>query len=136
MANAGPKNRADLFAIENTHTYSESKRGSSSLRPVSLTPSIERCRFLGASIPRPLSYADNDKQNSVGDGNIFQYKSATQKKEQNIEPTADKAANLTSFSPGYRFYLAFASLSIIAMMVALDGTSVSVALPVRPIFQI
>jgi len=34
------------------------------------------------------------------------------------------------FNPGARFYFAFSSLTVLAMMVALDGTSVSVALPV------
>ena len=34
------------------------------------------------------------------------------------------------FKPGYQFYLAFSSLTVLAMMVSLDGTSVSVALPV------
>lgn len=37
----------------------------------------------------------------------------------------------TNFHPGARFYLAFSSLAVLAMMVSLDGTSVSVALPVR-----
>jgi hypothetical protein len=34
------------------------------------------------------------------------------------------------FKLGMRFYLAFATLSILTLMVALDGTSISVALPV------
>ncbi|KAL9035112.1 MAG: hypothetical protein Q9214_006737, partial [Letrouitia sp. 1 TL-2023] len=34
------------------------------------------------------------------------------------------------FKPGYGFYLAFSSLAVLAMMVSLDGTSVSVALPI------
>ena len=38
---------------------------------------------------------------------------------------------VTKFDPGWRFYLAFSSLAVLAMMVSLDGTSVSVALPVR-----
>lgn len=37
------------------------------------------------------------------------------------------------FRPGYCFYLAFSSLAVLAMMVSLDGTSVSVALPVCPL---
>ncbi|KAI1079847.1 putative MFS multidrug transporter [Whalleya microplaca] len=36
----------------------------------------------------------------------------------------------TEFKPNYGFYLAFSSLTILAMMVSLDGTSVSVALPI------
>ena len=39
--------------------------------------------------------------------------------------------DVTKFDPGWRFYLAFSSLAVLAMMVSLDGTSVSVALPVR-----
>src|ERR1700755_2421452 len=34
------------------------------------------------------------------------------------------------FNPGWRFYLAFISLTIITLMVALDATSLSVALPI------
>ena len=46
--------------------------------------------------------------------------------------TLDTSSNkMTIFDPGYRFYLAFSSLAVLAMMVSLDGTSVSVALPVR-----
>ncbi|KAL5336139.1 major facilitator superfamily domain-containing protein [Aspergillus crustosus] len=36
----------------------------------------------------------------------------------------------TNFNPGPRFYMAFSSLVLLAMMVSLDGTSVSVALPI------
>lgn len=35
-----------------------------------------------------------------------------------------------TFKPSLRFYLAFSSLTVLAMMVSLDGTSLSVALPV------
>ncbi|KAF2459997.1 major facilitator superfamily domain-containing protein [Lineolata rhizophorae] len=34
------------------------------------------------------------------------------------------------FKPGWRFYLAFSSLSVITLMAALDATSISVALPI------
>ena len=46
-------------------------------------------------------------------------------------PSVDKTDE-EEFHPGYRFYLAFATLSILTLMVALDGTSISVALPVSP----
>ena len=46
--------------------------------------------------------------------------------------TVNASSNgVTKFDPGWRFYLAFSSLAVLAMMVSLDGTSVSVALPVR-----
>jgi hypothetical protein len=48
---------------------------------------------------------------------------------QQNENTDANAASIT-FNPGYRFYLAFTALAVLAMMVALDGTAVSVALPV------
>lgn len=35
------------------------------------------------------------------------------------------------FKPTLRFYLAFVTLAVITLMVALDGTSLSVALPVN-----
>jgi hypothetical protein len=35
------------------------------------------------------------------------------------------------FKPSRRLYVAFATLAVITLMVALDGTSLSVALPVR-----
>ena len=52
------------------------------------------------------------------------------------EPDTINASSngVTKFDPGWRFYLAFSSLAVLAMMVSLDGTSVSVALPVRLLF--
>ncbi|KAI9737569.1 MAG: hypothetical protein M1834_009724 [Cirrosporium novae-zelandiae] len=38
--------------------------------------------------------------------------------------------DIPEFNPGLHFYLAFATLSVLTMMVALDGTSLSVALPI------
>lgn len=37
---------------------------------------------------------------------------------------------LSDFKPGWRFYVAFGSLSVVSLMAALDATSISVALPV------
>ena len=51
--------------------------------------------------------------------------------EAHPDTTHDKSNDASHFKPGYRFYLAFSSLAVLAMMVSLDGTSVSVALPVR-----
>lgn len=52
--------------------------------------------------------------------------------EPNTEKTSpDEEKNADAdFKPGTRFYLAFASLMLITLMVALDGTSISVALPI------
>lgn len=44
--------------------------------------------------------------------------------------TPESAVSVAPFNPGWRFYLAFASLSIISLMAALDATSLSVALPI------
>ncbi|KAL9095161.1 MAG: hypothetical protein Q9165_002417 [Trypethelium subeluteriae] len=49
--------------------------------------------------------------------------------EQNEENVGTQDAPV-AFHPGARFYLAFSSLTVLAMMVSLDGTSVSVALPI------
>lgn len=42
-----------------------------------------------------------------------------------------EANQLDQWKPSLRLYLAFMTLAIITMVVALDGTSLSVALPVR-----
>lgn len=41
----------------------------------------------------------------------------------------DVDAYATTFTPGWRFYLAFSSLLVITLMAALDATSLSVAIP-------
>ena len=51
---------------------------------------------------------------------------------QRIEPT-ERQLVTASFKPGYHFYMAFSSLALLAMMASLDGTSIAVALPVRPL---
>lgn len=50
-------------------------------------------------------------------------------------PNSIKSANDTApgppvFNPGWRFVVAFSSLSVLTLMVALDATSISVALPI------
>lgn len=41
-------------------------------------------------------------------------------------------SKIPEFKPSARIYLAFLTLAVITLMVALDGTSLSVALPVSP----
>src|SRR5271156_445178 len=43
---------------------------------------------------------------------------------------ADEKTSPPEFHPNTRFYLAFAALAVLTLMVALDGTSISVALPI------
>jgi hypothetical protein len=49
-----------------------------------------------------------------------------------VTTTTDDQSNdgPVTFNPGGRFHLAFASITVLAMMVSLDSTSISVALPV------
>ena len=66
------------------------------------------------------------KQNT-NDGNAL---------ERKITSVAELERALTGmaaedFKPGKRLYVAFLTLAVITLMVALDGTSLSVALPVR-----
>ena len=45
--------------------------------------------------------------------------------------TSAEATNTPpTFQPGTRFYLAFSVLAVLTLMVALDGTTISVALPI------
>jgi hypothetical protein len=46
------------------------------------------------------------------------------------EQPRDRKAEPPEFKPSTRLYLAFLTLAVITMAVALDGTSLSVALPV------
>ncbi|KAK7545625.1 major facilitator superfamily domain-containing protein [Phyllosticta citricarpa] len=57
---------------------------------------------------RRLSYFEHDDENSSSRTNF----------------------RLSDFKPGWRFYVAFGSLSVVSLMAALDATSISVALPV------
>jgi MFS family permease len=45
-------------------------------------------------------------------------------------PASPGHSAVEAFNPGWRFYLAFLSLTTITLMVALDATSLSVALPI------
>jgi sugar phosphate permease len=55
---------------------------------------------------------------------------------EDVDDTAGKMSDpaapgaVEAFNPGWRFYLAFLSLTTITLMVALDATSLSVALPI------
>jgi MFS family permease len=46
------------------------------------------------------------------------------------KPSSEHGSGSEEFNPGWRFYLAFLSLTTITLMVALDATSLSVALPI------
>ena len=83
--------------------------------------SIQGPEHLSSSPASPK--ADADKEDSFD---------ATMASDEHHPDAVDASSNgVSKFEPGYRFYLAFSSLAVLAMMVALDGTSVSVALPVR-----
>lgn len=47
-----------------------------------------------------------------------------------ISSHPDEKSGPPEFHPNTRFYLAFAALAVLTLMVALDGTSISVALPI------
>lgn len=56
--------------------------------------------------------------------------------EVTVSDLTSPSAPPDSFKPGWRFYASFVSLCIITLAVALDATSLSVALPVTaPLFS-
>ncbi len=68
-------------------------------------------------------------QNDTTEPSIHQVNSAgtlQQVKSASIPPVPE-----AEFKPTTRLYLAFGTLAVITLMVALDGTSLTVALPVR-----
>ncbi|KAK5697099.1 hypothetical protein LTR17_024005 [Elasticomyces elasticus] len=50
-------------------------------------------------------------------------------KDENLAQGTEDNAHATTFTPGWRFYLAFVSLLVITLMAALDATSLAVAIP-------
>ncbi|KAK5696751.1 hypothetical protein LTR97_008055 [Elasticomyces elasticus] len=50
-------------------------------------------------------------------------------KDENLAQGTEDNAHATTFTPGWRFYLAFISLLVITLMAALDATSLAVAIP-------
>lgn len=69
---------------------------------------------------------DGNDSNDTGDGNE---KIATMTTS-SPAPLPPPPAGGTEFKPDTRFWLAFAPITVLALMVSLDGTSVSVALPI------
>lgn len=68
--------------------------------------------------PSPVANLNrNEEDNESTDSSLHQVKSA--------------GVPESEFKPSRKLYVAFATLSVITLMVALDGTSLSVALPVR-----
>jgi MFS family permease len=62
-----------------------------------------------------------------------EWEKASQADSQNEKPvsiTSTPASETESFNPGWKFIVAFLSLTTITLMVALDATSLSVALPI------
>ena len=95
-------------------------------RPISFAPSVEEYRYIEKSLSPipPKARIHEPKPSSHSD--VFPHEG-----QRSSIKSKDKQTDVSQFKPGYQFYLAFSSLAVLAMMVSLDGTSVSVALPVR-----
>ena len=72
----------------------------------------------GTPVTPQISIAHKDVDDSASTNSSLQ---------QVVTPGVTEA----NFKPTTKLYVAFATLSVITLMVALDGTSLSVALPVR-----
>ncbi|OCL11843.1 MFS general substrate transporter [Glonium stellatum] len=84
------------------------------------------------SILSPPSSALDAKLESDSTATIPTPNQESALKEEARAPSEKSSASTTEsgFNPGWRFYLAFSSLSVITLMAALDATSISVALPI------
>ena len=92
-------------------------------------PALEKAELeIGEPLQSSLSSAppgdSTNKEDNVG--------TATATGEHESDTIDANSKDVTKFNPGKRFYLAYSSLAVLVMMVALDGSSVSVALPARP----
>lgn len=99
-------------------------------RPISFAPSVEEYGYIEESLSQIPPKAKVRDSRISSDYNAF-----PQEKELSTDETVVKKEQVVAFKPGYRFYMAFSSLAVLAMMVSLDGTSVSVALPVCHIYS-
>ena len=82
-----------------------------------------------------VEFSEDEKRNQTGSPLEADVRATVQAnvQEENLSATPDVAP----FKPGWRFFASFASLCIITLAVALDATSISVALPVRtPLFDV
>ena len=105
-------------------------------RPLSFAPSVEEYAYIEDALSQlpPKARVSNRNSganfsNRFSGANFNSFESEEQRSR--IDPIEKEKEIIPEFKPGYRFYMAFASLAVLAMMVSLDGTSVSVALPVR-----
>ena len=55
----------------------------------------------------------------------------TQNNSPSTQPSSVNQERHNEFHPGTRLWLAFMAISVVGLMVTLDGSSISVALPVR-----
>ncbi|KAL6719143.1 hypothetical protein ACLMJK_003380 [Lecanora helva] len=144
-----------LFAIGNMGRDTNERGPMPNFRPTSFTPMVRPMSMASSNKERPTSIVSSKKERPLSFapsgaeecGYIEQALSQIppraivhdrqENNDQNFypqenEPIAketEKEAAVVPFNPGYRFYMAFSSLAVLAMMVSLDGTSVSVALP-------
>ena len=141
-----------LFAIGNMGRQSHERAPMPTFRPTSFTPMVRpmsmgsnaRPRSMASTVKkeRPLSFAPSIEEYSYIEETLSQippkaklrdsgiYDVSPPEKEVGSEEKVGREPEVPQFKPGYRFYMAFSSLAVLAMMVSLDGTSVSVALPV------
>lgn len=91
-------------------------------------PALEKAELdMERPLPSSLSSAPpNDGENT--EDNVG---TAAAPDEHESDTINASSKDVTKFNPGKRFYLAYSSLAVLVMMVALDGSSVSVALPAR-----
>ena len=95
----------------------------------SFAPNPEEFGYIEQNLSQLPPKAILPNRHSTNDQSFYPQEDEAIMKETEPE-TKGEEAEIAPFKPGYRFYMAFSSLAVLAMMVSLDGTSVSVALPV------
>ena len=92
-------------------------------------PALEKAEL---DVERPLPSSLSSAPPSDGANKEGNVGAAAAIDEHALDTSNASSNDVTKFNPGRRFYLAYSSLTVLVMMVALDGSSVSVALPARP----
>ncbi|KAI7213260.1 putative MFS transporter [Hortaea werneckii] len=83
-----------------------------------------------AETSTPSTRPDFDRPKSAFDGTALPSYYGKHDSSVATHQMAEKESPPVTFKPGTRFYLAFSALASLSLVVALDGTSISVALPV------
>ena len=101
-------------------------------RPPFFTQNSIRSREMSDPQAYRISYSAQPHQATSASKRASKMASLLKRESVSAPPPAPAQSKGAAYKPGVWLYMAFATLGILTVMVALDATALSVALPVRP----